>query len=336
MKDYNLIIQGPILSPGRTGKTLNDPLTKEAIVDFRCEQTIIDTIEKYGHHFGKILVVTWQSEEFDESLLSPYPNCEFIKLVDLAPTLVLRKQRLPTDFNNKFKQFYACAEAAQRLQQRDEKFILKIRTDQLVDLDRLLQEHRHAVTNDSSKSNKVFVPYIVNQTFMISDFYILSEKKTFEKFCSSMLWGNYLEFNSSVHLDLSLKYAYVEHREKLNISTRTYFLNSFNKHVNSDKITLRNYLVRYVYEAFSKELIETTIWRGDTIRYDYDDGTVNTYSARFNDLYRKEGVVRKVGLKDLLYINIPSYVVVKLPFLRGTFIHSWLKKAHKQLIKMMG
>ncbi len=324
--DYTLLIQGPILSMGRTGATSSKDLTRDSIVNYECEDLLVTIIKEFGYLFSKILIITWQDEKIDEARFSVFKDCRIIKLQDIAPRLVVGKRNLPTDFNNKYKQFYALSQGVEFV---DTEYVVKIRTDQYIDLKMLLEEHQSAIKANSADKDKLYIPFIISSNFLVSDFYFVSTKKLFSEYVKAMIWNNYLEFNSSVHIDLSLKYAYVHHRDRLRLPLRTYFLNSFSKNNNQDKVTLRNFLSTTVYKLLSVDIYNTIIWRGDK--------TQITPNAIFlNDshtLLLDKNEFRKSNFRDHIYINVPSFLAVRFPFIRGTFIQKWISKLYKLVKK---
>lgn len=326
---YSLLIQGPILSVGRTGKTsFYKEITKDSIINYECENHLVSLINEFHHLFHTIFIITWSDEKINESKFSGFKNCKIIKLQDLAPQLKIGNRNLPTDFNNKYKQFYALSKAIDFVETEN---VIKIRTDQYIDLKKLLEEHALAAEKDTSNKDKIFIPFVSNSNFLVSDFYFASTKKTFHSFVNAMIWNNYLEFNSSIHIDLSLKYAYVNFRHEIPIPIRTYFVNSFSKNNNRDKVILTNFLSNTVYKLLSEEVYKTVIWRGDPIASIPSD---LVFKHTDHTLLLDKNQFRKSNFLDYAYINIPSYIAVRFPFLNGTAVQRWITKLYRKIKRL--
>jgi hypothetical protein len=334
--NYTLLIQGPILSSGRTGITaFNQPITGEAIVNYNCEKNILKLLSDFGHLFKNISIITWENEEIKEALFEKNKNCTILKLSNNVPVLKIRNQNLPTDFNNKFKQFYALSKGLKQIEGTDESdYVIKLRTDQYVDLQGLISEHQRAIREDELNLQKIFVSFIGKINYSVSDFYFVATKKKLIDFVDSMLWGNYIEFNSSVHLDMSLKYTYLHHRHIIGIPTKTYFINSFDKNPNQDKAQLKKYLTENIYKPFSLDIYLKTVWRGDLISPTQALKDSLIFSDKDVDFFLKENKIRKSTIFDFLYINIPSYIFVKFPFVKNTIIGSFIKFGYQLLNKV--
>ena|ERR1043165_1640648 len=333
--DYNLLIQGPILSPGRTGTTFfNNELSESSIVYYQSEQNILALLNDFSYLFRSIAVITWDNETLDEALIRKFENVQIIKLQNITPSIRIDNRKLPTDFNNKFKQFYALAKGSELFMNNEAAFTIKIRTDQYVPLDKMIREHRNAIETNAHNLTRIFIPYINKKKYLPSDFYFAAKKSIFHEFVTAMLWNNYLEFNSSVHIDMSLKYAYLYHRKKINLPDRIYFLNSFDKNINRDKVILQNYLNENVFALFSFSLLENTTWRGDRISLDEKATESFAFSDKNSVMLLDPGRYKSSGLLDLIYTNIPSLVVVKLPSLRNTWVESAIRKLHSIFVNV--
>lgn len=327
---YSLLIQGPILSSGRTGVTIfNKDLTADSIVNYDCENQLFSIIEEFQHVFHSIFIVTWENEKITESRFLKFKNCRIIKLPDVAPQLIIGNRNLPTDFNNKYKQFYALSKGIEFV---DTEYVVKIRTDQYIDLKMLVEEHQAALTMNRSDKDKIYIPFINNSNFLVSDFYFVSAKKIFQSFVNSMIWGDYLEFTSIIHIEFSLKYVYLNHRHELPIPLRTYFINSFGKKNNRDKVILMNFLSTTIYRLLSSDVYRTLIWRGDKIQHIQPD---LVFKDNGHLLLLDKTRFRRSNFLDYMYINIPSYLIVRFPFLKGTLIHFWINALYKKVNRLV-
>jgi hypothetical protein len=333
--NYSLLIQGPILSKGRTGKTFfNNELNKNSIVDYYCEDNIFKLISEFGYLFSKIRIITWDNEQINESRFSNFGNCSVLKLKNITPNLVIDNKKLPTDFNNKYKQFYSLSKGLESIKDDNSEYIIKVRTDQYLDISGLIQEHQKAISNNLNEKNKIFVPYINVSNYLPSDFYFVATKTIFTNFVDAMMWGNYTEFNSSVHIDMSLKYTYIHFREEIKIHPRTFFLNSFNKNPNKDKIILCNFLTTNIYSIFSSNIIDTVIWRGDKMELHPKETKSYAFSNNNINIILDVNNYKKSSFLDYLYINVPSYLIVRYPFIRDTFIHRIISRLFRTIKKI--
>src|SRR5688572_26507259 len=112
-RHIGLVIQGPLLSRGRTGAEPND-LTR--CVDFDALDTIRQTVnDARNAAFGPIVLSTWEGER----------GVELIRGVDRL--LVLPDPQTPFAIDNRTRQTLGCLEGVRALGSVD--YVARVRTD---------------------------------------------------------------------------------------------------------------------------------------------------------------------------------------------------------------
>lgn len=273
MKIYSLVIQGPILSKGRTGKTYLEYKSRESknlIVEYNCIENIQRLLRAYNHLFKKIVIVTWADEQIETSDVAFCDNCTLLKIEDV--TTVYKNSFHPTGQINLLRQYLSLKTGIQELnEESDEHFIVKLRTDQFVDLEMLLKNHNAYPVID--KKNKIYTPYIGD--YELSDFYFVASKKNLLNFCNVVMdVEKYPQFNIgsfSVHIMMALLLWSSKENEKHNEIINVLFLRSYTETVPIDNKKIPNSKLweDYVdkldeyFAVFPFEVNDTLIWRGD-------------------------------------------------------------------------
>ena len=177
MKDNNkftiaLLIQGPLLSIGRSGKTSGADLcnlSNNDVIKFDCRKSINSLIKKYGNLFDQIILSTWSDEllEFENKLVEVY---KFNK--SKIPKVSDRKW-IKDPFvskNNILLQHYGCLYGVQKIK-KNINFVLKVRTDQELNLGYIYQFLKF-----KNQENIIFVPKILRKGPYFEDFYFAGSK----------------------------------------------------------------------------------------------------------------------------------------------------------------
>ncbi len=261
-----LIIQGPINSIGRTGKSFYIPgpqLTSKHIINYNCEENISRIIGNYKEIFDQIILSTWDDEDI-------YNNFEGIQTIKLSKNKVPKvkdwagNQNKYISKNNMYYQFYSIKEGC-KLINDDITHILKIRTDQYLDL-KIIENYFKI---DYQKNNLV-IPFLKKNTGKIPDFYIGADKNTFNFFINSMFYQDKnvpLIFQNSVHLQISLKLGYLLYKDEIPIDLKYYT----SRYINSlEQSLLLSIINNRMIRAFPIEIYKNLEWRGQRIPKDID------------------------------------------------------------------
>lgn len=258
---FILIIQGPILSIGRSGKTNSETEFKaDSIIEFDTTENINKLVNKFGNLFEEIILSTWQSE--NTSLINKHEKLNIIKNIEpISP--IIGKFDNHVILNNKYKQIIGLKLGIESItiKESNDIYLIKIRTDQYIDLENLIDwiTINYNIINDKicvphfrlSQLNNVVSPYI-------ADFYWGGKKEKILTLCDSLLAYNNFEFESIIHYDIFFKYALKKLKsiEKILLFT------------NSTKFTfqLYNYFQKIIFEEFYSfpfEIYYNLKWRGE-------------------------------------------------------------------------
>lgn len=170
--EYGLVIQGPLESIGRSGasayKTLSDFYAKENL-PFDCS----DYIKKYVQNYPKLKIVfaTWESDKLPKfrRIMESNLNFKLISFTDSLDNISLHGTHFP---NNKYRQMFLTLQGAEYLSQIGIKYIIKVRSDQLMDIEDLILDFKKA---KSLRSFQVMIPFgFPNLPDYIEDFFFVS------------------------------------------------------------------------------------------------------------------------------------------------------------------
>ena len=271
---YQLVIQGPILSVGRSGSSYmsyNPAMPNENIVHFDCRETIKHVLTNYASLFEKIVVATWEDEQIEAEELTTWGNCKLIKLKNLDQTYIDPKH--PTGQINLMRQFYGILKGMEELDLSadEDTYVIKIRTDQDVDLNRMIAEHQKS---SSDNQKKIAISFFTKNE--ISDFYFLAPAQKLERFCKDVLSVQEIPqidiVKSTVHKVMIQAPFYQRYSKKRDL-TNFFYLKSFEPKFANLGFTLYNCtpakeitsFVEEEFTSFSLELLHGTLWRGDLI-----------------------------------------------------------------------
>jgi len=176
-----LLIQGPLLSIGRGAKKYELAQGEIGeIINYDCTKSIEKNLNNYGDLFEEIIISTWSDEQLSKGLkklVSQFNNLKFIQL-DKSPHTRL-EQRQYGNFtwnNNQLLQYDGCYKGLLEFETSD--FIIRIRTDQEVDIKELIE--------DSLKNvDLITVPAIheAREYFAMEDFYFSGQLGLLKNFC---------------------------------------------------------------------------------------------------------------------------------------------------------
>lgn len=224
-KKINLIIQGPILSCGKTGAQDGE------IVKYDCRENISKIIEFNNEHeiFGSIVLCLWGNDPFREYDFGPITK----KIIpDEFEEIYYRRSDGRLTVNNKTRQWFSSAEGCRGLVSLgvgEDEYVLKLRTDQFFDFSILL---KFISSLGQSDQGKVFVPFFSNKTntgkpkprIHLSDYYMFGKLNILMEFFDTQLKGP--EFTLIPHRDAFFKYVWAKYHEELKIPKKFYYMRS--------------------------------------------------------------------------------------------------------------
>jgi hypothetical protein len=171
--DIGIVIQGPLVSRGRTGATSHiarHNVTEDDVVDFECIDNIAQLFEAFPN-FGKMICVVWSSEPVDRIQRLQREIGENNVLVIDDNTRAVRAKSGVLPANNKYRQFLSSLKGIQIIEGHGCKYALKIRSDQYLDLYDLAQD---LLKISAIRREFMMVPRIAagSKTDHLVDFYI--------------------------------------------------------------------------------------------------------------------------------------------------------------------
>ncbi|GAA4894530.1 hypothetical protein [Ferrimonas pelagia] len=279
-----LIIQGPLRSKGRTGRTSSiklNALDESDIANFNCVDNIAKTFNDFKSTFAEIICVTWDDEE--TSLINQVQQSigqdNVLLLKD--ETRQLRPKKAVVGANNKYRQFYSFLKGIELVQARGCDVVIKVRTDQYSDWDQLAQFVEKTLI---ASPNKVILPWAVTYSpHQIADFYIASHAMHMRELCQRYL--SRPEAMDLVHRDLFYHWSFDLAGWKLPLAKL--FLgkrvNFFNK-----KTVFNAWQQHYVIAP--KKILDQLYWRGEIYEiadrakmlFEEDVADMSTYQAKLS------------------------------------------------------
>jgi hypothetical protein len=183
-----VIIQGPINSRGRTMKNLTPR-------NFDASENINQLFHRIVQTGAYPILVTWDSEDTHKLDLKVVNDALKIRMPSTSRIFRLKNN---IERNNKYKQFYSVLAGVEELHFRNYDYILKIRTDQDLPIEALIN---HIVQIDEKTiEERIFTPLLnLDKPNMFYDFYYFSTTTTMKKFHQIMMYSK--EICSNVHFD---------------------------------------------------------------------------------------------------------------------------------------
>lgn len=296
-RSINLIIQGPIISPGTNGQGKK--------VDYNCVNNINQVLGKYKNLFKHIVLVTWKEE--DVSTINKHENLHIIQVEDIGGDFK-RPSNIFWKTENIKRQFLSTWAGVNYLSNivEDTDLVIKLRTDQSLDLNLLIDEMENVKKNGD---DKIIIPFISLKPFFYPcDYFFAGSHKIMQKFLSDQLYSLFVFMNA--HESMVFNY-YHNNKRKVTELQKIINLLCWNERRR----------VKHIYNnfnLFSKELIFSCYWRGAYIT-DIDNKLFDfEYPKLFN-------------LKHLLlkYVNIKRY------FITGVLKRKLSKQRLQSLIEIM-
>jgi len=289
-KKVAVIIQGPIISKGRTAKTRDLPVeqvTDADVVTYDCSQNVADMISGINGRFGRAICVTWASEDVS-NIVRQVGAEAVLQIPDTTRTLDARNHIIPG--NNKYRQFTSMLAGLRQLKSFGFDYALKIRTDQTLDLD-ALAAHLIGLDQAGQLQGRIIVPaYKSGMAFGVEDFYFGARYDVLMDFCEAYLGHGCSDFAFSVHCDIFGKVAFSRIDRHMSVPLASYFLaNDWDPKTPSQKQVCRR-AWSDLFATFPRKIWEGALWRGSLLgpypgnRYSDDpDGALMTEILKVTD-----------------------------------------------------
>src|SRR3989344_1568605 len=270
-KKVGLVIQGALMSVGRTGDKLHqspEQLKKEGgVIHYDCRENIQKIIDNYGHLFDKVVVSVFDNQ------LKEGDNWRGAVIVS-APDPGGIKQVGHYKDNNKQRQFISTLNGILELEKSGIEYVVKTRTDIYLDLASLVESF---FKNDT---NKIGATIVYPDNFLLHDLYFVARLENLKKFCEAiMAYGNF-EFISSVHREIVLKPAYFLYREAIKVPDWAYFPNFPPDGVSAVTRRVFNYIFENHFFSLPPEIWRGTLWRGTRFAKDHFSNLLGSRSHK--------------------------------------------------------
>ncbi len=271
MKKVGLIIQGPLVSFGKSGRTaarkldMSSGTGEDGLVRHDCRATIRRVVEDFGSLFDAVVISTWDTE------VQPSDRWAGATLVAAPdPGASMNASPLAYKAHNRNRQFVGIQHGLTWLKEHaDVAYIVCMRTDQYLDLRALLDSFARRLQGESQAAEIICVPYSRPGAFLVSDFYFAAATDTLDAFLSAQLSYDRYEFVVDVHRDMILKYAYAAFRNDLRVPGPAYFPRDPVGGVNRKTRTIFQSMFTRVFLPLSGDVLHSVEWRGSKLSEEY-------------------------------------------------------------------
>ena len=252
-----LIIQGPLLSVGKDGQRAHIPkvvLGEDGFVTYDCRDNIARIVSEFGHLFDKIVVSTWESE------VRPDDHWDGVELLALPDPGEVRRTKFTSRSRNKYRQFFGILGGLKRLDEAYIGYAVRIRTDQYLDLEKLVNSLKMHGMQDDPK--RIWVPFTRPADFFVHDIYLAGHTGSLIGFCEAMLSFDQFEFIWCVHREMVLKYAYLQYRAQIGVPDWAYFPHWPPSGAAAETKRIFSHLFRTVFTPLDRDIFTSVQWRG--------------------------------------------------------------------------
>jgi hypothetical protein len=252
-----LVIQGALLSIGRTGDKLHQTpaelMKNGGVIEYDTRENVNKIIKEYGHLFDEIVVSVFDNQ------LRPDEYFEGAKIVS-APDPGGIKQVGHYKDNNKARQFLSTLNGLLELEKSGMDYAVKIRTDIHLDLTSMLGAFFEGIKDGNHSA--IYATVTNPPTFLLHDLYFAAELKALKNFCEAILGYDRFEFISSVHRDMILKHAYMFYKDEIKVPEWAYFPIFPPGGVCKETRAVFDYMFKHIYRSLPEEIFRQTLWRG--------------------------------------------------------------------------
>ncbi len=277
-----LIIQGPLVSKGIKGSKLRDKnkiksKDSEFVTKYNCLENVLDIGKKANNNFDEVILSTWESSDISH-----------VRESNIFSKIIVNSEK---DFENLYiknnvfiqnykKQFHTLYVASRYLKKKDLDFIVKIRTDLEIDIDKLHNECLIALSKNKTLINNGIRSS--SRFLEIDDFIFGSKSDLFIKWMDNLVK---IEFGkpAGAHSNLMISYLWTKHKSKSYLKNIHFFHKSIE---NNSKII--NELAIKEWEDF--HILGKKFWNNSKLRGEKLD-------SRYYDFKISEPKIKKHRMK---------------------------------------
>lgn len=249
LNEISVVIQGPIQSFGRTLTDLN-PRAYDATSDIK------STLQKIEWLGASAVVITWSDQD-----ISSFSEIEKKNIVQIKfpKKNILGSLRNDWNGNSKYRQYYSTLRGLQELKKNRCKYILKLRTDNLVDVHSLFEFLGDL--DVSVAESYMFTPLInLDKPHMFYDFYSFGSLVKMEEFCNVILYQK--ERTTNVHFDVFFRWSKYVTGSKFGLRDINLIYPKYPKYTKNQLEFMRNSLAN-VFRPLPKNIWTSLYWRGE-------------------------------------------------------------------------
>ena len=288
-----LIIQGPIISTGRTGKSANisfNEIKAEHIVNFDCIDNIVKIFNNYRSVFDYIVCITWEDQDSSliRKLRNVIPSQCLVIVKDTTTEIEPKGNLIPA--NNKYRQFLSIYEGSKILSELGCDYIAKIRSDQYFDLKLLMNDAIGKLEDE--KRNVILVPWIniknSHSVFEVPDHYFVARASDMLAFSREYL--KLPEITEFIHTDIFYKWTLRSYCESSIVRSYIFMFKSLGNNFLIG-FFINSKVSKGFFVPLDTKILQSIFWRGE--KFSINDSS-------FSDSEVDYGKVQRTGLALIL------------------------------------
>mgnify|MGYP000860359107 CR=1 FL=1 len=320
-----VVVQGPLVSRGRTGATANigiQELKEKDIVDFDCINNISNMYSKYKDDFDNFICVTWDTEDVTK-LVTKIGKEAILSISDTTKIIKQNKKTIISD-NTKYKQFFSTLKGMEYLQKKGCTYAIKIRTDQSLDLSKM-KFHLLKVLDKVENDKRFIFPLInLNSPDLLEDFYFGAKTENIINLCKIFLEKP--EIYHSVHSDLFYKCAWLLNNKDKWPPDISYTPSG--KYSKDQRLVILSTWSKYL-DTFTNEIFQNLVWRGEKFpkkllkNYIFNDVYPNEFSDLISNSLKKQSYNKIFNKAKKFYYKLVEII----PFSLKEFLKRLINRA---------
>ena len=295
--DVGVIIQGPIQSLGRV-------LTDLKFRQYDSTNDVKMMLRAINEIGATPMVVTWLDQNIEGFSAEEREN---IERIPFPKGTAWRSFRNDWNKNSKYRQYYSTLTGVLKLKERGCQYVIKVRTDNLVDLHKLVA---FIATLNPTEVEKYFYTPLINldKPHMFYDFYSFSSILNMERFCRVMIYEK--ERTNNIHFDVFYRWTKHQIGSQYSLSDIASIYPRYPVFTWPQLDLIRKGLAE-VFRPLPKEIWSTLYWRGEQLgeqglkdQYRFAETSAEEILNNFNSFNYKKS--EKVNIN---YLSVPSFFV---------------------------
>ena len=298
---FGVVIQGPLLSEGITGKGSNLPKHLNTdVIKFDCIENI-KKIRNVCHDLNiPFVCVFWKDENHikKDYLKNLLKDC-YIEIDPPKESHSRRNSSLSVKFRNtnRYRQIISTLSGTKFLKKMGIQYVIKIRTDMFVNIKAIIDDYNYLI--EKRKKPTLMVPAIVKSKPDASmDFYFVCKSDIFINKLNKYLNSNELFIN--IHYDFFYKLNSISVLFKIYIkifrgskAMEKFIINSWNSN----------------YAPSSLKTIKSIVWRG--VNYEVPSGSLFLDNLKDSFLRREDVILSNTTQRLINLFIIDTYTKIR-------------------------